>query len=364
MSAAAGASGFDVAIPRVACSRLELALPADPPPVEVPSACGGVSLEKDPPRLLAELGPTDRLAVRWRELGGRWVWTGGQRRTTDLAKDSARLGGRQRQVQVPRCRRELRQVQLAVDPRLRLLPLAGDALPTVQVGAESDQTRRITFRWPRPIADEATLEATLLFSGASAVGNIPLPRIELVDIQATRRWMALSVDPALDCESRRGSGSTPARGRLLEGLGTVPVAAAGRLPLAARRAAWTLATRLHEPRMTAGQTLSLSFDEDRIDVLFDARLSVASGYVFQQQVTAPRDFEIERVSLVVDRSDRIQRWSQDKQGTITAFLDGPLSGAARFCIRGRLPLCMGQTVRAAAVRRAEVQDSDGGDPVV
>ena len=41
---AGGWGGFDMAIPRVAGSRLELALPADAPPLQVPSACGGVSL--------------------------------------------------------------------------------------------------------------------------------------------------------------------------------------------------------------------------------------------------------------------------------------------------------------------------------
>ena len=101
--AVAGLGGFDMAIPRVAESRVELALPADAPPLEVPSACGGVSFEKDPPRLLAELGadrPFDRSLAGGR--GGQWSPVGGQRRAVDLAEDSARFGGRQREVQVPR----------------------------------------------------------------------------------------------------------------------------------------------------------------------------------------------------------------------------------------------------------------------
>jgi hypothetical protein len=341
--AAAGSGGFDMAIPRVASSRLDLALPADAPPVEVLSACGGVSLEKAPPRLLAELGPTDRLTVRWQEsaTSRAQVAVNAEQLTWLKIQPGSVMVNAKFKFHV--AEGELRQVQLAVDPRLRLLPLSGDAQPTVQVGTESGQTRLITFRWPRPIAGDAVLEAALLFNGASAVGNIPLPRIELVDFRPTRRWMAVSVDAALDCEEQDG-----------ERLEPLPVAdflkawgpcesrprAAYRLPRG--ESAWTLATRPHEPRTTAGQTLSLSFDEDRIDVVFDARLSIASGYVFQQQVTAPKDFEIERVSLVVDRDDHVQRWAQDKEGTITVFLDGPASGAARLSIRGRLPIRMGQ----------------------
>ena len=170
--------------------------------------------------------------------------------------------------------------------------------------------------------------------------------------------MAVSVDPALDCEEQEGDRLEP-----------LPVAdflkawgqsesrprAAYRLPRG--ETAWTLATRPHEPRTTAGQTLSLGFDEDRIDVLFDARLSVASGYVFQQQVTAPKDFEIEGVSLVVDRDDHVQRWSQDKEGTITVFLDGPASGAERLSIRGRLPIHMGERCELPlfAVQKCRIQ---------
>ncbi len=343
MRTVGGSGGFDLAIPRVAQSRVELALPADAPPVDVPTACGGVSFEKAPPRLLAELGPTDRLTVRWQERaanGAPLAVDAEQLTWLNIQPGSVVVNAR---FKFHVAEGELRQVELAVDPRMRLLPLSGDAPPTVQVGAESGQTRLLTFHWPRPITDDVVLDAALLFNGASAVGNIPLPRIELVGIRPTRRWMGVSVDPALDCEEQDG-----------ERLDPIPVAdflkawgesesrprAAYRLPRG--ETDWTLATRPHEPRTTAAQTLSLSFGQDRLEVLFDARLSVTSGYVFQHQVTAPKDLNVERVSLVVDGSDHVQRWSQDKDGTITVFLDGPISGAQRLSLRGRLPIRMGE----------------------
>ena len=48
-------------------------VPADAPPMEVPSACGGVSLEKDPPRLLGRTGtgrPIDRSMAGGRGAAG------------------------------------------------------------------------------------------------------------------------------------------------------------------------------------------------------------------------------------------------------------------------------------------------------
>ncbi len=142
MRAAAGSSGFDMAIPRVAGSRVELALPADAPPVEVPSACGGTSLEKDPPRLLAELGPADRLTVRWQEAAAA-NGTGPAVNAEQLTWLKIQPGSVVVNVKFKFhvAEGELRQVQLAVDSRLRLLPLPGDAPPAVQVGAESGQTR-------------------------------------------------------------------------------------------------------------------------------------------------------------------------------------------------------------------------------
>ena len=359
MRAAAGLSGFDMAIPRVAGSRVELTLPADAPPVQVPSACGGTSLEKDPPRLLAELGPADRLTVRWQEAaasnGTRLAVNAEQLTWLKIQPGSVVVNVK---FKFHVAEGELWQVQLAVDSRLRLLPLPGDAPPAVQVGAESGQTRLLTIRWPRPISDDVALEAAFLFNGASAVGNIRLPRIELVDIQPTRRWMAVSVDPALDCEEHDGERlEAVAVADFLKAWGqcNAKPRAAYRLPRG--EPGWTVSTRPHEPRTTAKQTLSLSFDENRLDVLFDARLSVVSGYVFQHQVTAPKDFKIERVSLLVDGADRVQRWSQDKDGTITVFLDGPASGTERLSIRGRLPIRMGEKreLPLFAVQKCRIQ---------
>ena len=199
-----GADGFDVAIPRVAESRLELQLPDGVRSVEVPSAAGVVRLEQKPPRLLADLGPADRLTVRWAE----GTASGAARPAID-AENFLWLKVRPGSVVID-ARFKLRvaegriqQVQLVTDPRLRLLPLSGENPPAVHVGPESGQSRLITFRWPRPLSGQATLEASFLLSGAMGVGNFHLPQIELRDARAAKRWMAVSVDPVLDREEQK-----------------------------------------------------------------------------------------------------------------------------------------------------------------
>ena len=225
------AAGIDLAIPRVAASRLELMLPADAPPVEAPSACGGWSLEKEPSRLVADLGPADRLTVRWHE--------GATASQTSRSVDAEQLLWLKIQpgsvVVAAKFRfhataGRIQEVQLAVDSRLRLLPMPGDEPPSVEIAAESDQTRVLTFRWPRPLSDQATLEATFLMGGASGVGKIRLPRIELLDARSTRRWLAVSVDAALDSRpAAEGFAGDDVCGRLSQALGQGRREAANRL---------------------------------------------------------------------------------------------------------------------------------------
>ena len=246
---------------------------------------------------------------------------------------------------------QLRQVQLAVDPRLRILPLPGDDPPSVEMGTESGQTRLITVRWPHPISDSVALEATFLFNGASAVGNIRLPHIELLGIPTTRRWMAVSVDPALDSDEQQEERLRAVSvADFLEGMGAADSKPRAAYRLPGGEIGWTLATRPHEPRTTADQTLTLSFDEHRVDVRFKARLSIASGYVFQHRLTAPKQLKIDRVSVMEEDAERVERWSQDADGAVTVFLNGPGSGAERLLLEGHLPIRLGEKFTPPAIR--------------
>jgi hypothetical protein len=357
MRVAAGSNGFDLGIARLAKARVELAIPADAPAIEVPSACGGVSSEKDSQRVTAELGPADRLIVRWQDAAASGVSqpsVDADQLTWMKIQPGSVLIAAKFKLRVTDG--QLRHVQLAVDPRLRLLPLPGDDPPSVQVSAESGQTRLISISWPRPISDQTVLEATFLFNGASAVGNIRLPQIELLDVQTARRWMAVSVDPALDSREQQGERlEAVAVDDFLKAWGPADLKPQAAYRLPAGESGWILSTRPHEPSITADQTLVLSYDQDGAEVFFDARLSVASGYVFQHGLTAPKGMKIERVSVMQDDVDRVQRWSQDPSGHITVFLNGPVSGAERLSIRGQLPIRLGEKVELPTMRVEKCQ---------
>jgi hypothetical protein len=346
------ASGLDVSIPRVPRSRLELSLPDGAPLVEVPSAAGAVRLEKGPSRLAADLGPADRLTVRWRERAAsatvgpaidaeQFLWLKVQPGSVVL-NAKFKLHAAEGQIQ---------EVQLAVDPRLRLLPLSGDDPPTVQAGPESDQSRLFSFRWQRPAAEQTTLEVTFLLSGATGVGNFRLPRVELLDARTTKRCMAVGVDPALDCEQQQsGQIEKLTVSDFLRAWGATDSKpyAAYRLP--AGEIDWAISTRPHEPRSDADQILSLSYDEDRVDLLLEAKIATTSGYVFQHRIAAPPELKIESISLLEGDVERAGRWSRDADGTVTVFLNGAASGQQRLVLRGRLPIESGKAEPLPLVR--------------
>jgi hypothetical protein len=380
ISGGGAAGGFDLSIPRVPAARLELTLPDDAPVLEVPSAHGAVEIApargasqgrgpmpspaiRSGAQLMAELGPADRLTVRWRKATAPGVapaaveaeqllWLRVQPGSVVIA---AKFKLRLAEGQVER-------VQLAVDPRLRLLPLGGDDPPAVQFGPETGPSRQIIFRWPRPIPGETTLEATFLLSGASGVGNLCLPQIELLDARVARRWLAVSVDPALDHQQQQLQGLEAASAadflKAWNGERSQIPQAAYRLP--AGPVAWSLSTRPHEPHSAIDQTLSLSFDADHVDLAFDGQLSVTAGYVFQHRLTAPRGLKIERVSVLEKDVERALRWAQDDDGAITVFLSGPASGLQKLTIRGQLPLQSSH--KAATGGRAGESASDVRTP--
>ena len=358
------ALGFDMAIPRLAAARLELSLPGDSPAVEAASALGAVRREKQPPRLVAELGPAERLTVRWPDANG----AEGAAPAIDaeelfwlkILPGSVIIDAR---LKLKAAAGQIRRVQLATDPALQLLPLPGPE-PAVQVRAPAGQSQIIEFRWARAMAERATVDARFLLVGASSVGNLRLPQLDVLDVRPTKRWLAVSVDPALEHEAEPPRPAdavavpdflaswgkspfffdetvSPAKGKA-----PLHVASPRLEPLLARRLAvgpnqWSVATRPRRAEVAVDQTLSMDFDGSDAEVRFDARLTASSGYVFQHRIEMPPALKIDRVSVSAGGAGRSARWSRDSGGAITVFLMDAVAGLHELSIRGRFPAPFG-----------------------
>ncbi|MFH1923568.1 MAG: hypothetical protein ABIP48_27225 [Planctomycetota bacterium] len=332
-------SGFDLTIPRLATSRLELTLPADAPVIDVPSAAGSIrqDREADPPRLEAELGPTDKLSVRWQQGGGSWQ-RGPAGRVPDVEEllwlkvkpGSVVLDARFRLSGVEGGVREL---HLAADPRLRLRPVEG---AQVHVTAGPVQSIRLVFS--EPLADQGILEASFLLSEASGIGNLRLPHVEVLGAHRTKRWMAVWVDPSLEAEeAAAGLLENVGVPEFKEAWGDAPVLPRSAYNLPSGEPSWSMATQPREPHTMVDQSLALGFTPKEAQVHFDARLNTTPGYRFQYRLLAPPELEIESVSLHQGDVDRVYRWSQAADGTITLFLTRAVSGEQALSLRAHLP---------------------------
>ena len=233
---------------------------------------------------------------------------------------------------------QFRQMQLATDPRLRLLPLQGDGAPTAQTAPATSQRQILTLQWPNPVSQEAVVEAQFLLTGTSGVGNLRMPELEVLGARPTRRWMAVWVDPALEHDQQSVEQIEPmAVSDFKNSWGTTAEA----MPLFAYRlpegpTTWSLSTRPREPRTAVDQTLSLMFDQGSVAVDFRAQLTTSAGYLFQHHLVAPANLLIEHLAVMEEGVQRTSRWTQNKNGDITVFLSGPVSGRQELSLQGRL----------------------------
>ncbi len=356
---AAPPTGFDLSIPPLPMAQLELALPSAAPQIEVPSARGATRREEDPARLIAELGPTDVLSVRWPS-GGAASAAGPAIDIEELLWMKVQPGSVlvEAKWNLTILEGQVRRLRLAADPRMRLLPLEGDRTPTVRTLSGDGELVQLVLEWPEPLQSSAVVSARFLLTGTSGVGNLRMPQLDVLDGRMTRRWMAVSVAEALQFErsgAERLSPIPPPEFVAAWGTATSPPAFAYRLPPGTPD--WTLATRPREPRTSAEQELTLRFAEHATEVELRARLETTSGYGFNYRIAAPTAFEVARVALIADNVDRAVRWSQDNEGTIHLFLSSPVSGPQQLILHGRLPGALGEAAPVPAFRVEGVQDA-------
>jgi hypothetical protein len=349
--------GFDLRVPRLANSQLELTVPPNAPTIEVPSALGAVVQETDPARLVAELGPSESLAVRWQDSAG--VSSAGpavdaeQLLWLKVQPDSVVLDAH---FKFRVLEGQLQEVELAADPRLRLLPLP-EGSPSVSVspgGPGEPQALRVAFA--RPVMDQVELALSFLLTETAGIGNLRLPRLEVQGVRLPRAWLGVWVDPGLQYQQQTELEAVPVPA-FSAAWGPSPVQPLLACNLADRSSAWALSVWPSESRIQAQQTLALGFDQHEARVQFDAQLVTSGGYCFQYRVLAPPALVVEKVSLQAEQGERVARWSRRPDGAVVVFLNAPVTGVQQLALRGRLPVnCPGtEPLPTLEVEGAEVQ---------
>jgi hypothetical protein len=335
-STPAGA-GFELAIPALAESSLDLLVPADAPRVEFPSALGAVSWSEETHRWRVELGPTSRLAVSWP--GGVRRTSGGNKTDVEellwlkIQPNAVLVDARFKYKVIEG---QLRQMELVCDPRLRLLPLRTPGLTVTETVTPPGQPQVIRLELARPATDQFVFEGTLLLSGTTPAGNLRMPRLESAGVRRTKRWLAVSVDTALGYEEQVSEPleAVSIPDFLAEWGGDTAPLLAYKFPV---RTLWGIAVRPRRAQTVADQVLRLSYGPGGADVQFDAELNTAGGYCLQHRIAAPAGLQTERISLLDEGVERVTRWAADSDGSLWVFLASPVGGRHVLSLRGRLP---------------------------
>ncbi len=329
---------LDLTIPKVPESQLELTLPTPLPAVWAPSALGWVTVDREAGRLLADLGPTDRLSLRWSYA------TGGDGARSGLQVEELYWLKMQPGSVVLHARlhfksgEEIRRLRIEAEPQIRLLPPDQEQPQWHFTRQESEDVQTLEFELAEPFAKEVTLELSFALAGTSELGYLTFPRIRPLVDHTLRRLLAVSVDPALTCELPSGAGGEALSvTEFLSAWGNDSVQPDLAWQLSADGVPWFLASHPRDPETVADQSLTVSFSREAAVVTFDASLDTTGGYRFQYLLSVPRGMVVDGIS-VRDENDAEQtlRFSHDASGKVTVFLRKSASGPQRLTMKGTL----------------------------
>lgn len=339
-----GQVGFDLAIPRVPASRVEVLAPTGIP-VELVSAIGTVTPPSDSRPMVAELGPASRLALRWRpesaDAGSN------QFDATELHWLTVKPGSVTLQTRLKlQFGREVPPfVRVAVDPRLRLLQpsndiQAEDADPTLPADLSA---RRQIYRIPLspgPLATEVTAAASFVLRDTTGVGRLQVPTVTVLGARSSRKHLAVTLDKSLHGrpEIPPTWETLPANVFMAEWNDefTEP-------PALTYRVGGTLADGAFwaEPRnasVAADQVTRISVGAGTAEVEFDADLITTGGPLFRHRIKLPDGLQVQRVTVRENDTVRNVIWSRPSGGWITVFLSKAAAESQKLIVRGTMPL--------------------------
>lgn len=323
-------------VPPVMDSVMQLDLPEHAPVVEVRGAAGPVKQLSGQRRKRVALGAVDRLTIEWLE------FTSGDDSATEV-QQLVWMSVRPGSVVVDAKLKFLlagqpRTVRVTTDPRLRLLSATLGGSP-VEPRTNILSPNTLELDAVPDSSGTATVGASFLLTGTSGIGKLRLPRIEPLGGRVTRRWLALSMDPALEFAEENAATLPPmAVGDFLAAWGEdVPPATSAHL-VPSNDVAWSLATRPRETQTQATTRLAVIVGAKRAQVRIDSNLNTVAGYVFQHRLTVPSGFVTENVSVEADNAERCSRWAQHDTNGMTVFLTGPTHGEHHLRVEGWLPI--------------------------
>ena len=328
-----GISEIQTAIPPVATATLSGLLPMLPD-LSVPSARGSVTVAAKDGTVYAQLGPSNRIVVRWVSsairTAARSVFDVEELHWLNIKPGSVVINARFKLAVIEGV---VGQLRIASDPRIRLLPTSGTSLISA---VRSSAGEPIVVDLSRPVTDQATIDLSFLVTGSSGIGNLQLPKIEVLDARTTTRMVAISLDQLLK-ETFSGILDAVPVDAFLKSWGSEeksPIIAAFRVPPDGTSP--TISVQPRAPELTEQQRLALIVARDRIDVRFETQLTTTGGNRFQYNLRTPEGFRVHAAQVLQDGVERTVNWLEDGDGSIVVRLSQTSSGSQTLMLRGTL----------------------------
>lgn len=350
---------LEATIPSVAHSALEFELPDAAAEVEIPSALGEIQRSEDGRRIVAHLGPTPRLELRWRS------GTAAPPRVEQLWWLHVQPGSLvwRLKLHVDPSQTPLEQLRLHFDPQLQWLPL--DEQPAgAKVELDESRPNSLLVRWPDRRLETRAVELAWLARSAEGIGRIRLPNCEISAADTTRAWLAVNVDETLDHTS--AAAEEVPRAAFLERWGEAEQSPDLVRQLDPRRPRWEINTRPKPPLVVSREraawliapspkaTGSLPATATGA-LIYSAELQTTRGARFEYSLRVPSAIAIERVGVTEQGVPRLRRWFRDDQGRVTILLSEPTSAAQTLTVTGRMTLPLGEAVVLPRVALDDVQ---------
>lgn len=335
--------GFHLNIPPVPTSRLKLTIPADAPPIEIPSAAG--HLFQQPLKIEAELGPVDRLEVKWQQTGR--ASSRKATRVSELLWMNVSVGGALIDAQF---HFDLGQdshqgeLELIHDPRLDQrgnYEVQGATLDHVDtVAAPADGNGQPLIRDKLSLTEvqgtKVVVQGQFVVRDASGIGNLRLPCLRSEGFDVSQRWVAATVDPQLQYDKASQGQVTPIGvSEFVDAWVGEPDLPTLAVRLDSKDASFGLKTRPNPPRSTAQWKMAVGYGLKETLFDYQANVDTTAGYLFQHRLVAPPSLAIDEVVVTVDGVPRDVRWTRSRPtDQVVLFFDTALSGKHTIVLRG------------------------------
>lgn len=336
-----GTRRLEFPIPRLSRAQVSLETPVDAPRIQVTSAVGESGSLVAPGKRLIELGPAQTLALQWAT--GSSSRVGSRRLDVEQfswlkirPKDHSDSVILDTKFSIRPAEGGVQRILLHADPRLRLLqsPTRWE-VEVEESSASSGKPTQLAVRLPQPSDQDFTLRLRFRVLDATGLGNLPLPRVRMVDGQVQRDWLAVSVAPELEYATTASETLTtmdPAE--FLAVWGEAELAPPVCYRMASAAPTWSISTRARGPDSQATQQVDVSVGHDSMRLVFNADIETSNGPLFQHRLSVPRDFRVSTVSVSADGEPVSARAEHDGSGKLTLFLDQAVTGSHHVQLQG------------------------------